>query len=179
MLEMFGLDALRRPPACVGGTGRIAPRFSRSLRRLATETEGVALVEMAFVAPILAVLFLGLVDVALYAAQKIQAQQAINRGLEMAMMAGASVSVSDIREQSALQAGVSVDEITVSPTLECAGVVTDWDATCASGEETARYFQIDISTAFAPTFIFGTVAKALMSTDGKIPVEASGVIRIQ
>ena len=160
------------------GTG-LAPRLRRRVHGLATATDGVALVEMAFIAPVLAVIALGLIDIAFYAADKIKAQQAVNRGLEMAMMAGPSVSAADIREQAALQAGVPLDEVTVSSMLECAGVETDWSATCGSGQETAREFQIDISTVFVPKFIFGTVAKTLMSTDGTIALEVSGVIRIQ
>ena len=156
-----------------------APRLRRRVYDLVTATDGVALVEMAFVAPVLAVIALGLVDIAFYAADKIKAQQAVNRGLEMAMMAGPSVSAADIREQAALQAGISLDEVTVSSTLECADVVTDWNSVCGSGQETARSVHIDISTAFAPHFIFGTVAKTLMNTDGTIPVDVSGVIRIQ
>ena len=160
------------------GTGRV-PRLRRCVHGLATANDGVALVEMAFVAPVLAVIALGLVDIAFYAANKIQAQQALNRGLEMAMMAGPSVSASDIREQAALQADVPLDAVTVSSRLECAGVVTDWNSNCGSGQETAREFQIDISTVFVPAFIFGTVAKTLMNTDGTIPLDVSGVIRIQ
>ena len=168
--------------ASLAPTSRAAgliPCLRRHMHGLATATDGVALVEMAFVAPVLAVIALGLVDVAFYAANKIQTQQAINRGLEMAMMAGPSVSLTGIREQAALQAGIPLDDVTVSSTLECADVVTDWNSVCGNGQETARSVHIDISTAFAPHFIFGTVAKTLMNTDGTIPVEVSGGIRIQ
>ena len=173
-IKQAELNSLAPTPRVTGLTRRLSRVHS-----LANANDGVALVEMAFIAPVLAVIALGLVDIAFYAANKIQAQQALNRGLEMAMMAGPSVSAADIREQAALQADVPLNAVTVSSRLECAGIETDWNSTCGSGQETAREFQIDISTVFVPAFIFGTVAKTLMNTDGTIAVEVSGNIRIQ
>lgn len=157
----------------------IAPPFRSFFGALIAETRGVAFVETALVAPFLALVIMGTVDTARYAAAKMKIQQAVNRGLEMSSMGGTSVAATDIQSQSALQADVSTSAVTVTQTLECGGTATSWSTTtCASGE-TARYTQIQISTTFTPSFALGSLAKLLGNSEGVVPISATGVLRIQ
>lgn len=149
------------------------------LSALIAETKGVALVEAAVVTPFLATVIMGTVDTARYGASKLKVQQAVNRGLEMSWMGGPSLAATDIQTQAALQANLSTSAVTVTQTLECSGTATSWSASCTTGQETARYTQIQISTTFTPTFVLGSLAKLLGNADGVIPVSATGVIRIQ
>ena len=142
------------------------------------DNRGVALVETALVAPVLAILVMGTVDVARYGAAKMKIQQAVNRGLEMSWMGGKDTAVTDIQTQAAAQADVDASAVTVTRTLECGGTATSWSNTCASGE-TARYTQIQISTNFTPSFALSPLTRLLGNTNGVVPISATGVLRIQ
>lgn len=150
-----------------------------SVRRLVTATEGAAVVEMALIAPLMAALMMGTVDTARYFAAGIKVQQAVNRSLEMSLMGGPTVAVSDIQAQAADQAGVDVSAVTVTQTLKCAGTVTTWTLTCASGQETARYTQVSIATTFTPSFVLNSLTQMYKSTNGNIPISVTGAVRIQ
>ena len=149
------------------------------LGALVAETKGVALVETALVTPFLAAVIVGTVDTARYAAAKLEIQQAVNRGLEMSWMGGPTLAATDIQTQAALQADVPTSSVTVTQTLECAGTVTAWGANCATGQETAKYTQIQISTTFTPSFVLGSLAQMLGNSNGVVPISVTGVMRIQ
>lgn len=148
-------------------------------RRFAVDTHGAALVEMALIAPLIAALMMGTVDTASYFAARLKAQQAVNRSLEMSLMGGPSVAASDIQAQAAEQAGVGTGAVTVSQTLKCSGTITDWTLTCASGQETARYTQVALSTTYTPSFVLSALTSIYMSSSGDIPISITGVVRIQ
>jgi len=154
-------------------------RAGAAANDLIRATDGVALVETALVMPFLALVVMGTVDAARYGAAKLAVQQAVNRGLEMSMMAGPDgITTSDIQAQAAAQAGVSTSAVTVTQTLECSGAATSWSSTCSTGE-TARYTQIQISTTFTPTFVLGMMAKLYGNSNGVIPIAVTGAMRIQ
>lgn len=157
----------------------IAPPFRTSFGALIAETKGVAFVETALIAPFLALVIMGTVDTARYGAAKMKVQQAVNRGLEMSSMGGPTVAVTDIQSQAALQADVPTSSVTVTQTLECSGTTTSWSSDCASGQETARYTQVQISTNFTPSFALGALARLLGNSNGVVPISAVGVLRIQ
>lgn len=149
------------------------------LAHLIAEETGIAVVETALVMPFLAIVVMGTVDTARFGASQLKIQQAVNRGLEMSMMAGSSLATSNIQSEAASQANVSTSEVTVTQTLECSGTVTSWNSSCASGQETARYTQIAISTTFTPTFVLGSLARLWGNSNGVVPISATGAIRIQ
>lgn len=151
----------------------------RLLRALIAETKGVALVEMALVTPFLAAVIMGTVDTARYAAAKLKIQQAVNRGLEMSWMGGPSLAVTEIQAQAAEQADVATSAVTVTQTQECAGTTATWGSSCTTGQETAKYTQIQISTTFTPSFVLASVAQLRGNSSGVVPISATGVIRIQ
>jgi len=159
------------------------PRFRRPvsglLSALVVETRGVAVVEAAIVMPVLAIVIMGTVDVARFGASMLTAQQAVNRGLEMSAMAGPSLASSSIQSETAAQANVSASAVTVTQTLECSGITTSWSSSCTSGQETARYTQIAISTTFTPTFVLGSFAQLWGNANGVVPISTTGAIRIQ
>lgn len=164
-----------RTPGCGRST------LSAWLGDLMAEVKGVAIVETAIAAPFLAIIIMGTVDTARYGAAKMKLQQAINSGLEMSWMGGASTAASAIQAQAAAQADVPTSAVTVTQTLECGGTATSWTTAsnpCASGE-VARYTQIQISTSFTPSFAVGSLAKLLGNSSGVVPISATGVLRIQ
>lgn len=151
----------------------------RTMRELAAARQGVAFVEAALIAPFLILVITGIVDLAMYGAALLKAQQAVNRGLEMSMMGGASVASSDIQSQAATQAGVSTSNVVVTQTQECSGTAATWGSSCATGQETAKYTQIQLSTTYHPLLAFGTTAWMQTDANGDIPISVTGVIRIQ
>lgn len=160
----------------VSGT---AMRHRAMLRELVAAKQGVALVETALIAPIFVILILGVADLALYGAALIKAQQAVNRGLEMAMMGGTTVTSTSIQSETASQADVSTSNVTVTQTLECSGTATTWNTSCATGQETAAYVQIQLSTSYQPLFALSPLSWVKTDSSGKLPISLAEVIRIQ
>ena len=152
-------------------------RFRERMRELIDSTSGTALIEAALVAPVLATVILGTVDLANYGAARLTVQQAINRGLEMAMIGGPTTSTTSIRDETAAQAGVASGQVTVTQSQTCNGSTATWGNTCSSGE-LRQFIQIDVTQTFTPTFAGGSVARVLTS-NGTISISATGVIRIQ
>lgn len=153
--------------------------FGAHMRHLGADKRAVAIIEMALTAPFLALLIVGLVDTSRYAAAKLKAQQAVNRGLELSMMGGGSVPSSEIQQQAAAQAGVALNEVTVTKFLECSGTTTDWSLSCSSEQESARFTRIQIATGFEPIFAYSSMTKFFFNSDGRIVISVAGVIRIQ
>jgi len=149
------------------------------LAALIADVRGVAVVETALVMPFLAAVVMGVVDTARFGANQLMIQQAVNRGLEMSTMGGPSLAATNIQSQAASQAGLPTSAVTVTQTLECSGIATSWNSSCTSGQETARYTRIDISTTFTPTFVVGVLAKLWGNSNGDVPISATGAIRIQ
>lgn len=149
------------------------------MRELPAARQGLALIETAVTAPFLILLILGIVDMALYGTTLLKAQQAVNRGLEMSLMAGPSLAKTEIQDQAAAQAEVAAGNVVVTQTLECAGVATDWALDCSAGQETERYTQIDLSTTYTPTFALSPSTWMETDDNGSVPISVTGVIRVQ
>jgi Flp pilus assembly protein TadG len=150
-----------------------------ALRRLLACTRGTGLIETAAVAPFLALTIIGTVDLARFGAARLKLQQAVNRGLEMSVMGGTSMSTASIKTQTATQAGVAETAVTVTQALECSGTAKDWTLSCSTGEEEARYTTISISTVFDPTFDLSPTSKVWANSEGMVPISTSGTIRIK
>lgn len=153
--------------------------LGRLFAALGAESRGVAVVETALVMPFLAAVIMGVVDTARFASSQLIIQQAVNRGLEMSVMAGPSLAASNIQSQAAAQANLPTSAVSVTQTLECSGVATSWSASCTTGQETARYTRIEVGTTFTPTFVGGVLAKLWGNANGDVSISAAGAIRIQ
>lgn len=123
------------------------------LNRLRRDNRGVAIIELALYAPILATMTIGVVDISSAFGRKLALEQAAQRAIEKVMQTTGDNTVEDeITAEAAAQAGVPVDQVTVSYRLECDGVYnSDYDASCASGKE-ARYILVTVSDVYHPMF---------------------------
>ena len=159
---------------------RFAPPSLRSLHR---DERGASLIEFGFLAPVLALMVGGIIDLSQGIAARFALQQAVNRSLEIvqarppeAAANQSTVDYSYITAEAAAAAGVANAEPHVKLTkwLQCtdpAGVVTKPTgsaATCPTGSETSRYIKITIQKAFVGHFYLDTVQ-----------MSASGAMRIQ
>jgi Flp pilus assembly protein TadG len=150
------------------------------LPALATDRRGIAAVEFGFVAPLLALLLLGISDIAMAVAAKMSAQQAAARAIEMVNVSGLnSAAFSQVRAEAATAAGVAVDQVAVSSWLECDGVKqADFDTSCASGAQTARFISLVVNATYDP--MFDIAFKALgIGRNGLVPVTGKASVRLQ
>ena len=146
------------------------------LRALARDQRGTSLIEFGFLAPFLALLTMGIIDLSRGLSERFTIQQAVNRSLELIQarppVAGADdtdVDYSDVRTEAAAAAGVPEAQVTLTRWRECDGVEeADYSGTCADGEDTARYFELRIDKPFTGNFFVG-----------EIDLFATGVMRIQ
>jgi Flp pilus assembly protein TadG len=148
----------------------------RRLRSFARDQRGTALIEFGFLAPFLALLAMGVIDLSRGLAERFALQQAVNASLELvqarpAVATGTSTSVdySFVKNEAMAEAGVDSDHVVLEQWLECDGEEADhYTDTCADGEDTARYLQVRISKDFQGEFYFDN-----------IPMLATGSLRVQ
>lgn len=172
----------------------------RRLQRLAREESGAAVIELAFIAPVLATLIIGVTDVSIAYGRRLELEQAVQRSIEKVMQTTGDTTVAGtIKKEAVCQInGTKADgtcaagrlseaQVTVTYRLECvaAGVVaqtkTATDATafdlltCDPGQSEARYILANATDTYTPMFKihFGTAA------DGKYHLSASAGVRVQ
>ena len=147
----------------------------RALRLLARDDRGTSLVEFGVIAPFLALLTMGVIDLSRGLAERFAIQQAVNRSLELAQarpaVAGAEATdVSyDFVKDEALRAAGTGSTVTMTRWLECDGVEQpSVTGTCPDGQDVARYLRIRIAKDFHGDFYYDT-----------IHLHASGALRTQ
>lgn len=146
----------------------------RRLPFLASDERGTALVEFGFLAPFLALLALGVIDLSRGLAERFQLQQAVGRSLELVQSqprtADPETGLVDYTfvETEAKAAAGATATVDVDLWLECDGEEKLYTSSCEDDEETARYLRVNISKDFHGDFYFPT-----------IPMSASGALRIQ
>lgn len=134
------------------------------LPSLARDERGTSLIEFGFLAPFLAVLAMGIIDLSRGLAERFAIQQAVNRSLELVQarpaVAGATATDLDYgfaltEAQTAAGTGATV---TMTRWLECNGVEqSSVNATCADGEDAARYLRIRVTKNFEGDFYYSTI----------------------
>jgi Flp pilus assembly protein TadG len=146
------------------------------LPTLARDERGTSLIEFGFLAPFLAFLTMGVIDLSRGLAERFALQQAVNRSLELVQarpaVAGAEATDVDytyVKTEAASAAGVPATQVTLTRWLECDGVQQPQvTGTCDDDEDTARYLRVLITKDFKGDFYFET-----------IPMAASGALRTQ
>ncbi|HEX9965275.1 MAG TPA: TadE/TadG family type IV pilus assembly protein [Allosphingosinicella sp.] len=146
------------------------------LPRLARDERGTSLIEFGFVAPFLALLTMGIIDLSRGLAERFALQSAVSRSLELvqARPAAASATANDVdysfvKTEAAAAAGVPESQVTLTRWLQCNDTEKpDVNGTCAAGEASARYLRVRITKNFQGDFYFATV-----------PMSASGTLRTQ
>ena len=136
----------------------------RLLPFLARDERGTSLIEFGFLAPFLAVLALGIIDLSRGLAERFALQQAVNRSLELVQSrpATASATATDLdyefaKTEAEAAAGTGAT-VTLTRWLECNGVDKGAaSGSCADGEDTARYLRIRIAKNFQGEFYFSTI----------------------
>ena len=131
-----------------------------SITRLAQDDRGASIVELALVAPVLASLLIGMVDLSRAYSHKLLLEQAAQRAIEKVQQYQASSSTPDLLKaetvaaaQDAGFASTTDADVTVDFWLECNGTrATDYNSVCPDGQNYGRWVSIDLKGTYTPMF---------------------------
>ena len=169
-------------------------------RRMNADERGSVTVELALLAPILATMVIGVIDVSLAYGQKLELEQGAQRAIEKIMQTTGDTTVADtLKEEVVCQVNgvdgegacktdqVAAADVTVGYRLEClddggnrteqeAETAADFDAlTCESDEREVRYVNVTVVDTYTPMFpiSWGT------GGDGDYDLSATAGVRTQ
>ena len=151
-------------------------RPCRPLSGFGGDEQGATIIEFAIVAPVLAALAMGIIDLGRGVAEKVRLQQAANRAIEMAQGNPALTDYSFIASEAAAAAGVPESQVQVTRFLECDGVPASISAGCALGQQSAYYVQVFVETRFVPSF--GSQIYRTLRSDGTISLTGRAAVRV-
>lgn len=154
------------------------------IQRLIRDKSGVGFIELALVAPILALMFLGMVDLSRIVATRIDLEQAAQRTTDFALAKRPpNGSTTYLVEEAKTAAGVSASDVTVRLTLECDGTVqTNFTSDCAAGQETRRFATVAIRKTIDTGFNWRGMASIFTGrSSAYVPITVVGdsVVRLQ
>jgi Flp pilus assembly protein TadG len=167
----------------------------RRLLALARSQDGTAAVELAVVAPVLAMMVAGVADLSIAYGRELEIQQAAQRAIEKVMQtSGSDTPEGAIKKEACIQINGS-EEVTANgvTTVECAdgridianvsvlfeltcnGTVTAYDQDCTTGQSQVRYVSVTVEDTYTPLFPihFGTGA------DGAYSLSATAGVRVE
>ena len=123
-------------------------------KRLSRDESGTSIIELALVAPILATLLIGMVDLSRAYSHKLQLEQSAQRAIEKVQQYQSTTSTyGTLQTEAAAAAGVPVANVTIDYWLECNGTrAADYNTVCTSGQTYARWVQVDVTGTFTPMF---------------------------
>lgn len=160
----------------------------RRLQSLRRDKRGAVIIEFAFVAPILALLTIGVVDMSNAFGKKLMLEQSAQRSIEKIMQTTGELTVEEtIANEAVCQyngtnssgtcktSPITTANVTVSHRLECNGVVTTNDD-CASGETESRWVQVTVWDDYEPMF---PVHFSGIGSNGKYRVQAIAGMRTE
>ncbi len=171
----------------------------QTIRKLLRDTRGAAIIELAMVAPVLALGVIGIVDISNAYSRKLALEQGAQRAVEKIMQ---TTSYTTVENTLATEAVCQVDgmtngvcnttpitssNVTVTWRLQCTssgGAVTDQTTTssatfdtyvCPSGTATqAKYVQVDLTDKYTPMF---PIHFASLDADGTYHLAATAGMR--
>lgn len=127
--------------------------MTRLIKRLARSSDGTATIELALMLPIFASMLIGVVDITTAFNRKLEMEQAIQRAIERVMQTTTDYTVEEnIKAEAAAAAGINVNDVIVTYTQTCNGVVTDPETDCGINDIAVRYTNVKASTIFTPMF---------------------------
>jgi Flp pilus assembly protein TadG len=146
------------------------------LRRLIRDNRGSAVVELAVVAPMIALLTVGIVDMSNGFSKKLKIEQAAQRSIEKIMNTSASDTIENtLAAEAADQADVPLANVTVSYRLECDGAATA-AVECSEDQVTSQWITVTVVDKYEPMFARHFAG---INGDGTYHLSATAGVRIQ
>ena len=144
------------------------------------DERGNSFLEMALAAPLLASLFVGMVDVSRAVSAKIDLEQAAQRAVERVQATEYKTTDASTIQGEAQTAAGTGSSATVDSWLECNnnGTHLDFDTgTCSSSTDPyARYVEVNVQKSFTP--LFGSMFPGANS-NGTVTVNGQATVRVQ
>jgi Flp pilus assembly protein TadG len=169
-----------------------------AMRKLSANERGAAIIELAIIAPIFALMTIGVVDMSNAYSRKLSLEQGAQRAIEKIMQTTQGETVEDtIKTEAVCQVNgtnadgtcksspITTDNVTVTFRLECTNsdgtvdVFTDADAAtdCASNQTEAQYVSVSITDKYTPMFPIHFAG--YNSSDGTYHLSATAGMRTQ
>ena len=154
-------------------------------QRLIRDQNGVGFVELALVAPLLALLFLGMIDLSKIVTTRVDLEQAAQRTTDFALAkrppnGNTAYLVTEAKNASGV---TNTPDVSVKLTLECDGTVqANFTDSCSSGQVTARFAEVAIKRQVSTGFNWRAIAAMFGGGSGTYrPVTVTGdsVVRLQ
>ena len=158
------------------------------LLTLSREQRGAAIIELAIVAPVIALMTVGVVDLSNGFSSKLLLEQAAQRSIEKVMQTTGITSVEDTIANEAIcqvngtnadgsckTAPITAANVTVTHRLECNGVLSA-NVDCAPGEVSSKWIQVTIWSDYTPLF---PVHFSGIDAGGKYRIQASAGMRTE
>jgi hypothetical protein len=151
------------------------------MARLRGCRRGAAGAEMVLIAPVLAtILFVGM-DVGLAFSQKLQLEQAAQRGVELALAPGTigTGSFTHLDPEVRAAYGKPLHTVAVDNWLECNGVrQNNWNSFCPAGQTFARFVSVRLQAEYVPQYDFGGILAGDGDNGGYI-LTGDAAVRLQ
>jgi Flp pilus assembly protein TadG len=147
---------------------------------LGRDERGNSLIEMALIAPVLAALLVGAVDISRGVSAKLQVEQAAQRSIELVQRSEYKTTDKTTYEADAQAAAGTGSTATITAWLECNGngVHLNIDTgTCNATDAVARYVQMSVQKPFTP--LFSTRFFPGANSNGTVTIHATAGIRVQ
>lgn len=177
--------------------------MGRKIPALRSDERGAAVIELALVAPVLALLTIGIVDMSNAFSKKLALEQAAQRSIEKVMQTTELNTVEDTLKTEAcdqvdgvdssgncLNTPITTNNVAVTFRLECTDAsgnitaqtapdATTFDSyTCANGTtKQARYISVTVSDKYTP--LFPVHFLGYNSSDGGYDLSATAGVRTQ
>jgi len=146
------------------------------LRTLARDSRGAAIVELAMIAPVLATMIIGVVDLSNAFGRKLKLEQAAQRAIEKIMNTSANDTVeATLQNEAATQAGVPLSNVTVTYRLECNGSVSS-AVDCPTGQTESQWISVLVTDKYKPLF---PMHLSGINADGTYHISATAGVRIE
>jgi Flp pilus assembly protein TadG len=162
--------------------------MSRRFVTLARSQRGAAVIELALVAPVLATLVIGVVDISMAYGHKLELEQAAQRAMEKVMQTtGSDTAEATVKKEAVCQINgansdgtcktgrITTADVKVTYLLECNGVAQSYETDCAAGQTEVRYVEAEVSEVYQPSFPIPFVGLE----DGKWHLSATAGVRVQ
>ena len=145
------------------------------LRKLYRDCSGVGFIELALTAPLLAVLFLGMVDLSVIVSTRIELEQAAQRTTDYALAKRpTSTDVSYLVTEAVNASGRPARDVRVQFILECDGVQGfGFNSNCVAGQLQKRFVSVEIDQPVQTGFNWRNMAAWFGGT--RVPYEATTV----
>ena len=153
--------------------------------RLLRNERGNSFVELGLVAPLLAAMLIGMVDISRAYSAKLQIEQSAQRAIEKVQQYNTSDSTYNTLKTEAASAAraagftaVLDTDVTIDYWLECNGTrQADYNTVCPSGQAYARWITLDIPAKFTP--MFSSRRWPGSNTDGTYTIHGKAGLRTQ